>query len=602
MDRQNFVRQLALRIAAIDLQHPVRVAIDGVDAAGKTTLADELAPAVAGLGRPVIRASIDGFHNPQATRRRRGSTSPEGYFHDSFNYPALVEGLLEPLGPRGSRRFRRAVFDFRSDRVVDAPVETAGLNSVLIFDGVFLLRPELRENFDFSVFLKADFSVTVDRAALRDIELFGSAEEVRHRYVHRYVPGQQLYLASARPDRAASLVVNNNDPLRPKIEQARPKDGSEAPASFDEDKIRDVLRAAWSIDSSTKWTADRPSLGQCSPTALVIHDWFGGSLLKTSVHGARHFYNWVGERAWDFTAEQFEVEPHYEHHEATRDEALLDCTPLQYFALAERFQLAWTGATPRPLSRPPFTRAFCVGQAKSGTASLCGLLSGAYRAVHEPERAEVLSIILREARGEITSEDVRAWLVERDARLALEYDIAWANQFLVGHLRDVFPETRFVVLIRDPYTWLGSVAGHLLSRDIPSEVRTFLDWWFRPNEYPPGPGDEALVGTGLYSVDAFLAAWNRHLETCRAALPATRTLTLRTHELHRSHARLAEFLGIPADTLSVEQGHLNQRTWTGRLEDLVSLEHLESSVERLCADNLRRYFPEIRGLKDAMAL
>ena len=31
-----------------------------------------------------------------------------------------------------------------------------------------------------------------------------------------------------------------------------------------------------------------------------------------------------------------------------------------------------------------------VGQAKSGTASLCGLLSGNYRAAHEPERAELL--------------------------------------------------------------------------------------------------------------------------------------------------------------------------------------------------------------------
>jgi GrpB-like predicted nucleotidyltransferase (UPF0157 family)/GNAT superfamily N-acetyltransferase len=255
-----------------------------------------------------------------------------------------------------------------------------------------------------------------------------------------------------------------------------------------------------------------------------------------------------------------------------------------------------------PVRSLRFTRAFCVGQAKSGTASLCGLLSGAYRAAHEPERAELLGVILREAHGEMTAEDVRAWLVERDERLALEYDIAWANQFLVGHLVDVFPEARFVVLIRDPYTWFGSVVGHLLSREIPAEVRAFLDWWFRPREHRARPGDEALIEAGLYSVDAFLAAWNRHLDTCRAALPSARTLALRTHELRRSHARLAEFLAIPADTLSVERGHLNQRTWTGSLEDLVPLEHLESSVARRCEENLRRYFPEIRSLEDAMAL
>ena len=87
--RQQMVACVAAQIVGVRLPHCVRVAIDGVDAAGKTMFAEELADAVLRLGRPVIRASIDGFHNPRAIRRRRGSPSPEGYFEDSFNYPAL---------------------------------------------------------------------------------------------------------------------------------------------------------------------------------------------------------------------------------------------------------------------------------------------------------------------------------------------------------------------------------------------------------------------------------------------------------------------------------------------------------------------------------
>jgi hypothetical protein len=41
----------------------------------------------------------------------------------------------------------------------------------------------------------------------------------------------------------------------------------------------------------------------------------------------------------------------------------------------------------------------CVGQAKSGTASLCGLLGGSYRVAHEPERANVLRVIRCAAAG-----------------------------------------------------------------------------------------------------------------------------------------------------------------------------------------------------------
>ena len=213
--RVSVIDDVASQIAAITRPHPVRVAIDGVDAAGKTSFADKLAPALTMLGRPVIRASIDGFHNPAAVRRRRGALSPEGYFHDSFNYRALVETLLRPLGPGGSLAFRRAVFNFRTDTIVDAPLERAERNAILLLDGVFLLRPKLRAHFDFSIFLRADFSITLARAERRDLELLGSVEEVRRRYRERYIPGQQLYLREVQPERFASVIIDNNDPDRP---------------------------------------------------------------------------------------------------------------------------------------------------------------------------------------------------------------------------------------------------------------------------------------------------------------------------------------------------------------------------------------------------
>ena len=102
----------------------------------------------------------------------------------------------------------------------------------------------------------------------------------------------------------------------------------------------------------------------------------------------------------------------------------------------------------------PTVRAFCVGQAKSGTASLYGLLATSHRASHEPEREQILEMILRESRGEIDDQAFVEYLIRRDQRLNLEYDIAWANQFLVRHLLVGFPAAMFVVLVRDPYSWL----------------------------------------------------------------------------------------------------------------------------------------------------
>ena len=90
-------------------------------------------------------------------RRRRGALSPEGYFDDSFDYDAVIENLLKPLGPDGSGIFRRAVFDFRTDAPVVMREEEAPPNAVLLFDGVFLLRPELRGLFDYAVFVRRSF-------------------------------------------------------------------------------------------------------------------------------------------------------------------------------------------------------------------------------------------------------------------------------------------------------------------------------------------------------------------------------------------------------------------------------------------------------------
>ncbi len=191
------------------------MAIDGPDAAGKTTLADELAVVLREAGRHVIRASVDGFHRPRTERYARGRDSPLGYFTDSFDYEALRSSLLEPLGPGGSREYRPAVFDFRDDKPMLLAWLRAPERAVLLFDGVFLLRPELRDAWDVRIFVSATFDETLRRALQRDKMLFGSADDVERRYRVRYIPGQELYFAEARPEQAADAVVVNNDPAAP---------------------------------------------------------------------------------------------------------------------------------------------------------------------------------------------------------------------------------------------------------------------------------------------------------------------------------------------------------------------------------------------------
>ena len=225
MTREDVIEQLAASIAALRLNHPTRVGIDGVDGSGKTTLADELVAPVRRLGRTVIRASVDGFHNPRAVRYTRAPDSPEGYFLDSFDYATLKRELLDPLGPGGDAKFRTAAFDYRADRRVESPWQAAPRDAVLLFDGVFLARPELQASWDLTIWLDVPFEITVERAIARDARNGGDATVTRGKYERRYVPGQRLYLALCRPRERADIVVDNSGLEHPKVMMRRTVDG-----------------------------------------------------------------------------------------------------------------------------------------------------------------------------------------------------------------------------------------------------------------------------------------------------------------------------------------------------------------------------------------
>jgi uridine kinase len=194
----------ALRLVASLVRPSSVVAVDGVDGAGKSTFADALAEV---LPYPVVRASVDGFHRPRALRYARGRDSPEGFFLDSYDYPALRSALLDPF--RRPSPVRTAVFDHRSDSPVHEPPVRPVPGTVLVLDGLFLHRPELLDCWDLSVFLSVPFEVTFARMAVRD----GCPPDPSDPSNLRYVAGQRLYLASAPADHASVLIDNSGDPV-----------------------------------------------------------------------------------------------------------------------------------------------------------------------------------------------------------------------------------------------------------------------------------------------------------------------------------------------------------------------------------------------------
>ena len=182
MNRDAFLAELVEEIRARGARH---IGVDGVDGAGKTWLADELAERIDGSTR--IRA--DDFLNPPEVRYRLGRDSPEGFFLDSFDYD----------------RFQRAIAEASSP--------------VVIADGIFLHRNELVGLWDYSVWLQVPFDISIPRGAARGYG-FGSPDPDAPSN-RRYVVGQRLYIARCEPQSRASVVVDNTDLADPARVEAR---------------------------------------------------------------------------------------------------------------------------------------------------------------------------------------------------------------------------------------------------------------------------------------------------------------------------------------------------------------------------------------------
>jgi uridine kinase len=198
-------------ITGIECPHPVRVGVDGFSAAGKSTLADELAATVVDHGRTCLRADLDDFKRPRAER----PPGPAGFYQGAFDLDAIRTVLLAPLGPGGDRHIRVKFFDQQNQTPFPVEVQSVPADAIVIADGAYLLRPELRDLWDFRIFVEIDFGLVLARGAARDAAWMGSAQAAAERYRRYYIPAERMYDAAADPRSHADVIVDNRDTADP---------------------------------------------------------------------------------------------------------------------------------------------------------------------------------------------------------------------------------------------------------------------------------------------------------------------------------------------------------------------------------------------------
>ena len=92
---------------------------------------------------------------------------------------------------------------------------------MLIVDGVFLLRPELRSAWTLSAYLHVSGDESLRRGRERDRGLV-SGDAIDQLYRERYLPARSLYTEEISPREVAHIVVDNRDATRPLLPSWNP--------------------------------------------------------------------------------------------------------------------------------------------------------------------------------------------------------------------------------------------------------------------------------------------------------------------------------------------------------------------------------------------
>jgi uridine kinase len=164
------------------------LAIDGLPAAGKSTLADALAPR---LGAQCIY--LDDFLRPEAEwPSREGASFPFEY----IRYDEFMDAVRQ-LVRKGICSF--APFDWTSGRI-SPQRKTVRLDHPVIIEGVSTLHPELAPLYDLRIWVESDAASTLAASLKRGVGNWAREWEVM------FLPSVQLYLRTD-PEKRADLIV-----------------------------------------------------------------------------------------------------------------------------------------------------------------------------------------------------------------------------------------------------------------------------------------------------------------------------------------------------------------------------------------------------------
>jgi uridine kinase len=190
-----------------DPSRAMLVAISGIDASGKGTLALAMERTLSMRGHRVALIGLDPWHHPKAVRF--AEHDPGGHFYArAFRFDDLFRELIDPLSAHRSIRTTASLIDLATDGSHVQSFELHDIDIVLL-EGIFLFKRAHRDRYDLSIWIECSFEKALERAIARNQEGQSSEELVRD-YERIYFAAQRMHFALDEPRAFADMLIENS--------------------------------------------------------------------------------------------------------------------------------------------------------------------------------------------------------------------------------------------------------------------------------------------------------------------------------------------------------------------------------------------------------
>lgn len=188
------------------------IGIDGLGGAGKSTISSKISDTLNQKGYNTIVLHIDDFIHPKSVRYNSNYPEWKCYYNLQWRYDYLIDKIINPIKNGSDFNQQIELYDKENDTYLLQELNVPK-GSIIIVEGVFLQRKELKNCFDYTIYIDIPENVRLDRVLKRDLYI-GDKQQIINKYTNRYFPAEHNYILECSPCENSDYIIKLDYTIR----------------------------------------------------------------------------------------------------------------------------------------------------------------------------------------------------------------------------------------------------------------------------------------------------------------------------------------------------------------------------------------------------